>query len=68
MLLAHKTCRQSKEDSMTHNEQATVFIADQQARQKVHDDKLRKAIADAEARKGSPLSAIERQAILKLGF
>jgi hypothetical protein len=53
---------------MTHNEQATVYIADQQARQKVHDDKLRQAIADAEARKGSPLSAIERQAILKLGF
>jgi hypothetical protein len=53
---------------MTHNEQAAVFIADQQARQKVHDDKLRKALADAEARKGSPLNASERQAILRLGF
>jgi hypothetical protein len=53
---------------MTHNEQASVFIADQQARQKVHDDKLRKVIADAEARKGSRLNAIERQAIMKLGF
>ncbi len=27
MLLAHRICMQSKEDSMTHNEQATVYIA-----------------------------------------
>jgi hypothetical protein len=48
----------------SHNATAAVIIAERQARQKAHDDKLRKAIADAEAAKGSPLTFQERQRIV----
>jgi len=50
----------------THNARAAADIADRQARQSAHDDKLREALSAAEAKKGSPLSFVERQEVLKM--
>jgi hypothetical protein len=50
----------------THNAKAAIDIADRQARQKAHDDKLRALLSTAEAKKGSPLTLVERQEVLKM--
>jgi hypothetical protein len=49
----------------SHNAQAAVVIAERQARQKAHDDKLRAKLDAATAAKGAPLTFEERQVILR---
>jgi hypothetical protein len=49
----------------SHNATAAVIIAERQARQKAHDDKLRAKLNAAHAAKGAPLSFEERQVILR---
>ena len=48
----------------SHNATAAVIIAERQARQKAHDDKLRAKLDAATAAKGAPLSFEERQSVI----